>query len=142
MRKFLIRTVVGVGAAASLTVLGLSSGTVAAYAAAPEGCIAASPGSSGTDGGYVVIGALQGNGPGPSSVPSVSANCAYPATVAATGYSAAGTYTITYGVGTVNGTACTYGTNPTTTITGSAAAPTVVTGGPNVAGDCVQVSTG
>jgi len=97
-----------------------------------------------TNGGYVVIGSLQGNGATPSSAPSVSADCAYEATAAATGYSAAGTYTITYGVGTLNSTAttCSYGTNPTTTITGSTAAPTAVTGGPNVAGDCVQVTTG
>ncbi|MCU1462824.1 MAG: hypothetical protein JWO37_2899 [Acidimicrobiales bacterium] len=143
MRKLLIRTAVA-GGAASLTLLGLSGSTIAAHASAPEGCIAAGQGSSVTNGGYVVIGSVQGNGATPSSAPSPSAQCAYEATVAASGYSAAGTYTITYGVGTLNsaGTACTYGTNPTTTITGSAAAPTAITGGPNVAGDCVQVTAG
>jgi len=142
MRKFLISGVV-IWGAASFAFLGISATATAAYAAAPEGCIAGSPGTSGTDGGYVIIGALQGTGAGPSSVPSVSATCAYEATVAATGYSAGGTFTITYGVGTLNsaGTACSYGTNQTTTISGSAAPPTAVTGGPNVAGDCVQVST-
>jgi len=142
MRKFLISGVV-VWGAASFAFLGIGATATAAYAAAPEGCIAGSPGTSGTDGGYVVIGALQGSGAGPSSVPSVSATCAYQATVAATGYSAAGTYTITYGAGTLNsaGTACTF-TSTTTVISGSAAPPTAVTGGPNVAGDCVQVKAG
>jgi len=150
MRKFLIRTVVAVGAA-NLTLLGLSGAMMAAHAQGPEGCVAASPGTGGdpTTGGFAAIGAVNGSST-PSSAPSLGADCAYNATTAAVGYAAAGTYTIEYGAGQANaaGTSCTWAIvnnvqiTPTAVSSGSAAAPTASPASIPVAGDCVQVVTG
>jgi hypothetical protein len=117
-------------------VVGPVSGVAASHAAfaasGPEGCLV-----NGTNGQGAV-----GNGVGtistnPPSQP--GATCAYEATTSF-GWGVNGTVTVTYGLGSLVGGACNWGTNATTTaqLTGSSAGANPFPDG--AAGDCVSVS--
>ena len=153
MKKlFIAASALGLGVMPAALALGSSAVHAAGAPVGGEGCIAGAQGAV-TNGGYVVIGAVGPGAATPSSAPAFppAANCAYEASVAPSGYSAGGTYSITYGVGTLVGTtSCNYanssgtGNNPTTTISSAnAATPVTANASSGIpAGVCIQVHTG